>query len=120
MSSAPAPACPRCGPRLAPPPTSSPMTTSRWSSRAASSCSSDGRSRSDRRAMTGWLGPSLVSRDKLIGNFGQVVADDLRLRADAENVVAGTLDQRRLPARGDGAERVPCVAGDEAELGGLD
>ncbi len=58
--------------------------------------------------------------DELIGNVVQVIADDLRLRADSQNIVAGTLNQRRLPSRGNGAESVPCVAGDEAKLGGLD
>jgi hypothetical protein len=33
-----------------------------------------------------------VSRDELIGNVVQVIADDLRLRTDPQNIVAGTLD----------------------------
>ena len=67
-----------------------------------------------------WLvSPSLVSSDKLIGNVVQVIAHDLRLRADPQNIVADTLDQRCLPARRDGAESVPWVAGDKTELGRL-
>jgi hypothetical protein len=61
-----------------------------------------------------------VSSDELIGNIVQVTAYDLRLRADPQKIVADTLDQRGSPARRDGAEGVPCVAGDKAELGGLD
>ena len=44
--------------------------------------------------------------DQLIGNVIQVIAHDLRLRADAQDIVAGPLDQRRTPPRRDGAERV--------------
>jgi hypothetical protein len=44
------------------------------------------------------------------------VADNLRLRTDSKNVIADTLDQRCLAARRDGAEGVPCVAGDKTEL----
>ena len=62
------------------------------------------------------LASGLVSGNELIGNVVEVIADKLRLRADAQQVVADTLDQRRLPARRDGAKRVPCVAGDETEL----
>jgi hypothetical protein len=54
-----------------------------------------------------------------IGDIVEVVAHDVRLRADAQNIIADALDQRRFPARGDGAERVPGVAGDKTELGGL-
>jgi hypothetical protein len=57
-----------------------------------------------------------VSSDELIGNVVEVIADDLRLGADAENIIADTLDQRRFPARCDGAQRTPCVAGDKTEL----
>ncbi len=56
--------------------------------------------------------------DQLIGDVIEVVADNLRLRTDPEEVVARTLDQRRAPACRDGAERVPGVAGNETELGG--
>ena len=69
--------------------------------------------------MTGGLTPRPVPGDKLISNVIQVIADDLGLRADSQNIVADTLDQRGLPARGDRAEGVPCVAGDKTELGEL-
>jgi hypothetical protein len=57
-----------------------------------------------------------VPRDELIGHIVEVVADDLRLRADSQDVVADTLDQRRFPARRDGAQRVPGMAGNQTEL----
>src|SRR4029450_1677476 len=69
--------------------------------------------------MPGKLGQRLVSSDELIGNVVQVIAHDLRLRADPQNIVADTPDQRRPPARCDGAEGVPWVAGDKTEPGGL-
>jgi hypothetical protein len=59
-----------------------------------------------------------VSGDQLINNIIQVIADDLRLRADSQNIVADPLDQRGCPTGSDGAERVPGMAGDETELGG--
>ena len=68
----------------------------------------------------GELSPSTVQRDELIGDVIEVVADDLRLGAYAEEVVAGTLDQRGRPACRDGSEGVPSMAGDETEPGGLD
>jgi hypothetical protein len=61
-----------------------------------------------------------VAGDQLIGHVVEVVADDLRLRPDAQNVVARALDQGRFPACGDGAKGVPGVAGDETELRRLD
>ena len=60
-----------------------------------------------------------MAGDELIGDIVEVVSDNLRLRAYSQNIVPNTLDQRRLPARRDGAERVPCVAGDKTELGRL-
>ena len=65
------------------------------------------------------LPPSHVSRNELIGNIVQVIADDLRLRANPQNVVADPFDQRCFPAGRNGAERVPCVARDKAELRGF-
>jgi hypothetical protein len=53
----------------------------------------------------------------LIGNVVEVIAYDLRLRADPQNIIADTPDQRSPPARRDRAEGVPCVAGDKTELG---
>ena len=55
-------------------------------------------------------------RDQLIGDVVQVCTDDLRLRADSQDVVAYPLDQGSLPARRDGAEGVPCMASDKTEL----
>jgi hypothetical protein len=60
----------------------------------------------------------LVADNKLISNVVQVIADDLWLRTNSQNIVANTSDQCHLPARRDGAEGVPRVAGDKAELGG--
>src|SRR6185436_13058080 len=65
---------------------------------------------------TGQSGCPLVSSDELIGDVVQVTAHYLRLRPDPKKIVADTLDQRCLPACGDGAQGVPRVAGDEAEL----
>src|SRR5271168_5447198 len=53
------------------------------------------------------IGSLLVLRDQLIGNIVQVCTDDLRLRADTQDVVAHPLDQGSLPARNDGAKGVP-------------
>ena len=64
------------------------------------------------------LGPRPVSGDELIGNIVEVIADDLRLRADSQNVVADPPDHRRFPTGCDGAKRVPCMTGDKAEPGG--
>ena len=58
-----------------------------------------------------------MSSDEVIGNVVQVTAYYVRLRADPKNIVADTPDQRSPPARRDGAEGVPCVAGDKTELG---
>ena len=76
-------------------------------------------SRRNFQAVAGELDRRLVSGDELIGHVVQVVADDMGLRSDFQNIVADTLDQRALPARRDGAESVPGVARNEAELRGL-
>src|SRR5262249_57048021 len=55
--------------------------------------------------------PSFVPVDELIGDIVEVVGDNVRLRANAQNIVADTLDQRGFPARCDGAERIPGMAG---------
>jgi hypothetical protein len=60
-----------------------------------------------------------VSGDELIGNVIRIIADHLQLRADPQNIVADLLDQRRSPADRHGAERVPGMARDQAEPGGL-
>jgi hypothetical protein len=65
------------------------------------------------------LAPSALSGDQLIGNVIQVIADDLRLRANSQNVVADALDQRCFPTGRDGAKRIPCMTGDKAEPGGI-
>jgi hypothetical protein len=62
---------------------------------------------------------SLVSGDELIGNVIQVIADDLWLRTNSQNIVADPLDQRGLRAGRHGAKRVPVVARDQAKLRGL-
>src|SRR5262245_43477229 len=61
-----------------------------------------------------------VPSDEPVADIFEVIADNLWLRTDAQDIVADTLDQRGLPARRDGAERVPCVAGDKAEPRGFD
>jgi hypothetical protein len=53
-----------------------------------------------------------VPGDELVGDVVEVIADDLRLRAHPQQIVAGPSDQRRFPARRHGAERVPGMAGD--------
>jgi len=60
-----------------------------------------------------------VPSDELIGDVTQVIADDLRLRAHSQNIVAEPLDQCCFPAGCHSAKRVPCVAGDQTELGGF-
>jgi hypothetical protein len=62
------------------------------------------------------VAPPLVSNDALIGNVIQVIAEDLRLRADSQDIVTDPLDQRRFPAGRHGTERVPRMARDKAEL----
>jgi hypothetical protein len=66
----------------------------------------------------GGLISSPVPGDELVGNIIQVIADELRLGADSQNIVADPLDQCSFPTGSDGAERVPGMAGDETELGG--
>ena len=43
------------------------------------------------------IAPSLVSSDELIGNVIQVIAEDLRLRADSQNIVTDPLNQPNVP-----------------------
>src|SRR6516162_9161573 len=64
------------------------------------------------------LVPFPVPRDELIGDVTQVVADDVWLRSNPQNIVADPLDQRGFPAGRHGAKRVP-VARDKTELRGL-
>ena len=70
--------------------------------------------------MSGRLAASLVTGDKLIGNVVQVIADDLRLRTDSQNIIAGALDQCSFPTGRHSAKRVPCMAGNKAKLRGGD
>jgi hypothetical protein len=42
--------------------------------------------------MIGGLTPRPVLSDELIGNVIEVIADELRLRADSQNIVADPLD----------------------------
>jgi len=55
----------------------------------------------------------------LFGDLIEVVANDVRLRAHSQHIVAHTFDQRALPARRDGAESIPGVASNEAKLRGF-
>lgn len=57
--------------------------------------------------------------NELLSNVVQIITDDLRLWADWQNIIADSLDKRRFPPGGDGAKRVPCVAGDKTKLRGL-
>ena len=57
-----------------------------------------------------------MSGNELIGNVIQVVADDLRLRADPQQIIANTLNQHSFLTRRDGTQRVPSMTGDETEL----
>src|ERR1700749_1540164 len=59
-----------------------------------------------------------VPPDELVRDVVEIIADQLRLRADTEQIVAAALDQRGAPAGGEGAERVPGVTGDQEELRG--
>jgi hypothetical protein len=59
---------------------------------------------------------SLVSGDELVGHVVEVAADYLGLWTHSQDIVTDTLDQRALPARGDGAQCVPGVARDKTEL----
>jgi hypothetical protein len=60
-----------------------------------------------------------VPRDQLIGNTIEVLTDNLRLRADVQDIVSDPLDQRSLPASRNGAKRVPGMASDKTKLGSL-
>ena len=55
--------------------------------------------------------------DEQIGDIVEIAADNVRLRAYFQHIVANTFDQRGLPTGRDGAESVPGVAGDHTELG---
>ena len=57
--------------------------------------------------------------NELIGDVVEIVADDHRLRADTQDIIAHPLDQSRLPSGRHGAESVPSMARDQTELRGL-
>jgi hypothetical protein len=63
-------------------------------------------------------GRSFVAGDELLGDVIEIVADDPRLRTDAQYIVADPPDQRRVPAGGHGAECVPRMACDKTKLRG--
>ena len=63
---------------------------------------------------------SLVPDDELVGHIIQVIADDLRLRTNIQQVVTDALDQRRLPTGGHCTKRVPGMAGNQAKLRWVD
>jgi hypothetical protein len=56
-----------------------------------------------------------VTRDQLVGHVVEIIADDLRLRADAQDIVADAFDEGSFPTGRDRAKRVPGVTGDQAE-----
>jgi len=54
--------------------------------------------------------------DELIGNIVKIIADDVRLRTDAQNFIANALDERGFPAGRYCAKCIPGVAGYETKL----
>jgi acyl-CoA synthetase (AMP-forming)/AMP-acid ligase II len=61
-----------------------------------------------------------VPLDELVSDLIEVLADVVRLRADIQRRVALTKDERALPASRAGADRVPDVARDQADVAGSD
>ena len=61
------------------------------------------------------LALSVVPGDELIGNVTQVIADDLWLRANPQNIVTGPFDQRCFPAGCHRAKGIPCMARDHTK-----
>src|SRR5271170_5326761 len=57
-----------------------------------------------------------IPLDELVGDRVEVLADVVRLRADVERGVALTQDERGLPAGRAGADGVPDVTGDQADV----
>src|ERR1700744_775968 len=57
-----------------------------------------------------------ISADQLIRNVVQIFTDDARLGAYPQYVIADPFDQRRVPARRNGSERIPGMTGDKTEL----
>src|SRR6478672_7695114 len=61
-----------------------------------------------------------VVLDELIGDRIEVLPGVVRLRADVERGVALAKDERGLPAGRDGADRVPDVGRDQADVTRID
>jgi hypothetical protein len=61
----------------------------------------------------------LVPGDELIGNVIKIIAHDLWLRANPQDIVTGPLDERCFPAGRHGTKRVPCMARDQTQPRGL-
>ena len=57
-----------------------------------------------------------VPLDELVGDRIEVVPDVVGLRADVQRRVALTEDEPGLPAGREGTQRVPGVAGDQADV----
>ena len=57
-----------------------------------------------------------VAGDQFVGDLPEVHAGHLRLRSDVEERIARPQDKRGLPTRRDGTQRVPGVAGDQADF----
>jgi len=57
--------------------------------------------------------------DQLAGDRGQVCPDVVRLRPDAERRIALAKDEGGLPASCRSADRVPDMAGDQADVAGI-
>ncbi|MGY4331838.1 hypothetical protein ACVWWG_006255 [Bradyrhizobium sp. LB7.2] len=60
-----------------------------------------------------------MTGDELLDNIDEIAADDLRLRTNSEDIVAGPPDKRSFPTGRHRTQGIPSVAGDHAELRGL-
>ena len=60
-----------------------------------------------------------VPGDEPVGDGVEIVADDLRLRADRQHIVPDATNEGAFPSGRDGTERVPGMASDQAKLCGL-
>ena len=54
--------------------------------------------------------------DELIGDVMEIGTDDVRLRPDRQHIIPDAPNQRGLPSGGDGPERIPGMARDQAQL----
>jgi hypothetical protein len=57
-----------------------------------------------------------VPSDELVGDIVEIVADDVRLRADPQDVIPDAPDQSSFPPGRHRAQRVPGMASDKAKL----